>query len=123
MNLMFQPQFEPMILSGRKLHTVRPPRKRPLRIGQGLSLRVWTGLPYRSKQREFARAIVEGVDRIRITKTSISRNGRRLNYYEQGELAWKDGFRSLMDFRFWFENTHGFPCDGELIWFAVTERI
>lgn len=118
MNIMFQPQFEPMILSGRKPHTIRPTRKRPLKVGTLLSLRVWTGKPYRSKQREFAKATVEGVDRIRITRKTIRRNGSRLNNYEMGELAWKDGFRSLEDLQFWFENTHGLPFTGELIWFV-----
>ena len=48
--LMCQAQFAPMVESGDKRRTIRPRRKRPVKMGDHVSLRQWTGKPYRSKQ-------------------------------------------------------------------------
>lgn len=45
---MFKPQFAPLVESGKKLQTVRPTPKRMPKPGDKISLREWTGLPYRS---------------------------------------------------------------------------
>lgn len=51
--LMCQDQFVPKILDGSKLTTIRRIRKRGNpKPGDILSLRRWTGKPYRSKQEE-----------------------------------------------------------------------
>lgn len=116
MNLMFQPQFEPLIVSGRKYHTIRPKRKVPLRPGQPLSLRVWTGKPYRSPQREFHAANVQKVVPIRIESNRVILDGKELTVPEIKELAWHDGFADAFSARDWFQNTHGLPFEGEIIY-------
>ena len=115
MNIMFQPQFEPLILSGRKPHTIRPTRKVPLKVGQSLSLRVWTGKPYRSKQREFMRATVEKVLPIVINPVAMLVDGRMLSAGEELALAFDDGFSDADALRSWFLKNHGLPFTGELI--------
>lgn len=108
MNLMFQPQFEPMILSGRKPHTIRPKRKVPLRPGQLLSLRVWTGKPYRSKQREFAKAKVTKVVSFALGYfDAMKLDGQPLTVLSQNQFAYADGFDTADDMRLWFGVTHG----------------
>lgn len=73
--ILFQPRFEPLILAGTKTTTIRPTRRdgRPrARSGEQVSLRVWSGLPYRSPQREVGQALVTEVSGV-----IISRHTRR----------------------------------------------
>ena len=49
--LLFQPRFWQPIVTGEKLHTIRPTRKRVICPGDQLSLRGWSGAAYRSPQR------------------------------------------------------------------------
>lgn len=49
--LLFKPRFASLVESGAKRQTVRADGKRNPKPGDVLSLRTWTGLPYRSKQR------------------------------------------------------------------------
>ena len=116
MNLMFRPQFSEMIQSGRKYHTIRPVRKIPLRIGQHLSLRVWTGLPYRSKQRAFHISSVKKVEEITITGSAIVIGNKSLVGEQQDIFAWHDGFTDARALRQWFTDTHGLPFFGILIY-------
>ena len=116
MNLMFQPQFEPLILSGRKPHTIRPKRKIPLKVGQPLSLRVWTGKPYRSPQREFMKAVVEKVWPASIHMSHIIVNSIILGTDSEKDFAWSDGFADADCLRNWFLKTHGLPFEGEVIY-------
>lgn len=116
MNLMFQPQFEPMIVSGRKVHTIRPKRKVPLRPGQPLSLRVWTSKPYRSPQREFHASTVKKVSPIVVTHLTALLDGVQLVGEEREGLAYHDGFESWQKMADWFASTHGLPFTGELIY-------
>lgn len=74
--ILFQPRFEPLILAGTKTTTIRPPRRdgRPrARLGETVSLRVWSGLPYRTPQREVARAEVVAVFPVRVWRGGIER--------------------------------------------------
>lgn len=116
MNLMFQPQFEPLIVSGRKYHTIRPKRKIPLRVGQPLSLRVWTGKPYRSPQRQFHETDVKKVVAVEIGMDAILVAGVELSLEAQNSLAYHDGFADVECLRNWFLATHGLPFAGELIY-------
>ena len=50
--------FKRLILAGEKIHTIRANAKDYFKDGDKVSLRVWTGLPYRSKQREFAQMTI-----------------------------------------------------------------
>jgi hypothetical protein len=45
---MFQDRFADKVRDGRKLHTIRKTAR--CKVGDTLSLRRWSGTPYRSKQ-------------------------------------------------------------------------
>lgn len=123
---MFQPQFEEAIVSLRKPHTVR---KRPLRMpepGDRLSCRVWTGLPYRSPQREFFRG--------RITKVEdfvLMHLGKRMRVGLQWQTAAEaqafaraDGFEDYEAMLRWFDRTHDLaraPFEGIVIHWVPLE--
>ena len=126
---LFQPQFEPLILSGVKDQTIRGRRRdnRPrARVGQELSLRVWSGLPYRSKQREFARGVVVFVIPVRIQerhpvfcRTDVpGKNGVLVPRL----VARRDGFADWRAMKEWFRSVHGLPFEGELVHWRLTGR-
>jgi hypothetical protein len=50
--------FERKILAGEKIHTIRLNAKDYFKDGDEVSLRVWTGRPYHSRQREFAQVTI-----------------------------------------------------------------
>lgn len=110
--ILFQRRFASAIVSGEKQNTIRLPRKRPIRAGDVVSLRTWTGLPYRSKQRTLGTARVEGVEPIRIDAYGILVAGEKVN---AETLAKGDGFSSFGEMLDWFEETHALPFTGELI--------
>jgi len=103
--LMFQPQFHRAIETGEKLQTIRPPRIRPIRPGDSLSLRAsWTGAAYRSPQRELRRAVCQGVERITIGED-----------FADDDEARRDGFADAAAMRDWFRRVHGLPFTGDRI--------
>lgn len=114
---MFKPRFAPIVESGEKCQTVRPMPKRLPKVGDRISLRCWTGLPYRSKQRVLREATIIGVQRCQISSQG--------NVYIDGEPAPKgfakaDGFRSHCEMVNWFRAQHGLPFDGVLIRWDTT---
>lgn len=119
--VMFKAQFEDQVASGTKRQTIRPARKRPLKIAAILSFRVWTGLPYRSKQREIARGTLESVEEIEIRQDGVTiglpgsdRIGWRAGSSGLETFARADGFGSWEEMRAWFDKQHGLPFTGEL---------
>lgn len=118
--VMFQPQFEAMIVAGRKVHTIRPKRKRGLVAGQELSFRVWTDRPYRSLQREFFRARVAKVEPVFITLVgAVYLNGVCLLPEELARFAWRDGFDQAALLVDWFKCNHALPFGGEVIYWTI----
>lgn len=105
--IMFQPQFHKAVESGEKRQTIRPPRKRPIKAGQELSLRAWTGKPYRSAQREIKKAVCQSIEPIRIDET-----------FSDDDEARRDGFSDAEEMREWFRSTHGLPFSGDRIRWA-----
>lgn len=104
--LMFQPQFHAAVCAGTKLQTIRPPRQRPIKPGDTLSLRAWTGLPYGSRQRELARGVCVSADQIVIGP----------DFRDDAE-ALRDGFADAQAMRDWFEAAHGLPfCGIRITW-------
>jgi len=113
--LLFQGRFEALIVSGQKVHTIRPHRRdgRPrARVGEALSLRVWSGLPYRSPQREFARVVVTQVGECIIGTHAAMVDSVIM---DSEPFAHADGFVSWEELACWFRATHGLPFRGELI--------
>jgi hypothetical protein len=86
-----------------KHHTIRAGSR--WKVGDMISLRVWSDKPYRSKQIEFAQVEVKKVWSIEInviqTSPVIIIEGKRLTYEAGKELASNDGL-SLTDFIGWF---------------------
>lgn len=109
---MFKPKFAPKVESGEKKQTVRPRPKRMPKIGQDISLREWTGKPYRSKQRELARSTVTAVASITIHENAIEIDGTLQTFKEDEAFAKADGFGSAREFFQWFRSNHELPLDG-----------
>ncbi len=117
---LFKNCFEFPALAGVKMHTIRGHRRdgRPrAKVGETISLRVWTGRPYNSKQREFARAVVKAVFPIRIYDCGIQLHAtrREVRWYGRQRIARNDGFGGVTEMLEWFRNTHGLPFEGVLV--------
>lgn len=109
---MFKPQFAPLVESGVKCQSVRSRPKRMPRAGEPISLREWTGKPYRSKQRVLRESVITEVSSVDITETGIAVN----SYAEPcDDFARADGFHDFCELRDWFKTTHGLPFEGVVI--------
>lgn len=114
---LFKAQFAPKVLSGEKCQTIRPTPKRMPKRGDTLSLRIWTGKPYRSKQKVLKTVVVTGVQNISIQLfDTMIIDGWRLPRFNQDVFARADGFIDADDMRLWFGATHSLPFDGIVIY-------
>lgn len=113
---LFKPQFAALVESGRKLQTVRPTPTRMPCAGDTISLRIWTGKPYRSKQRVLREAVIVQVLPVRITSVGIQLDGMYLCDDTELKFALADGFRSWPEMRDWFRAEHGLPFEGIVIY-------
>ena len=118
--LLFHSQFVPAVERGSKPHTIRPERKRPIRVGDRLSLRCWMGKAYRpgSKQR-----VIKEVTCKRIRPVLMKERGGicmlqiddHVLYIEECEaFARADGFSDFYQFWDYFKS-QGLPFKGSLI--------
>ena len=115
---LFKPRFAPLVASGLKLQTVRPTPKRMPHIGDPISLRQWSGLPYRSKQINLASSTITRLARCSIDSSGITLDGSPT---DPNAFALADGFPSFPDLLDWFRLTHGLPFIGILIqWLPPT---
>lgn len=112
--LMFRPHFEHAIREGRKIHTCRPERKRLIQTGARLSLRIWTGTPYRSPQRVIGTAIATaytpielGDDSLTVGHPGSDRIGWSHNRAVLNGFARADGFDDWAELQLWMTATHG----------------
>ncbi len=110
--MLFKPQFAPLVECGLKCQTVRPVPKRMPHPGDRISLREWTGKPYRSKQRVLREATITSVGRCRVRASSVTVEGVA---QAPEEFARADGFPSFYALADWFHHVHGLPFDGLLI--------
>jgi hypothetical protein len=122
----FKEQFADAVEHGEKRQTVRAPRKdgRPhCKVGDVISL--YTGM--RTKQcRLLGKARVTHIDQIKIEATSMELNGRLLFSclhdrdapLTDNEFAEADGFDSFMDMANWFDQVHGLPFEGVVIYWS-----
>jgi hypothetical protein len=98
----FKAQFVDFILSGKKTHTIRAPRKHPDKPGNTLHL--YTGLRQKGA-RLLMRATCVKVEEIVITNTKLKRiviDGHMLDMDEEESLARRDGFKNFADMvKFW----------------------
>jgi hypothetical protein len=138
---MFQPHFIEPILAGKKDTTIRPDpaqkpgRKRPLdagalHVGETFSLRYWFGVPYGSKQVEFAQATVTAIQPVTITERTLTLDGETYAVrgpHDPATLLWlatfsrNDGFTSWDALTAWFQAHHGLPFTGHRITFDLLD--
>ena len=77
-----------------------------------MSLRRWTGKPYRSKQEILRTETCLSVDPVRVSNEGVSVGGR---WVDKEQIAQAEGFVDFGEMVLWFGITHGLPCDGFLI--------
>jgi hypothetical protein len=129
----FKDQFAPLVREGIKNQTVRPVPKRPQDIpkaGDVISLRRWTGKPYRSKQEVLRESIVTAVQPVRIHEGGA---GSRCHPWSEwidwahvedlNDFAKADGFASFEEMRAWFTEQHGLPFEGMTTYWATPGQI
>ena len=108
--IMFQDRFAFKVRDGTKRHTIRKAAR--CKSGDMLSLRRWTGRPYRSKQEVLRTQTCMSVEPVRITRDGVRINGLRV---DADQIARDDGFVDFGEMVLWFGITHGLPFDGFLI--------
>jgi hypothetical protein len=115
---LFMPQFAPLVEAGTKLQTVRPTPKRMPKPGDKISLRAWTGKPYRSKQRVLREAFITRLDTFSIdTFPTMRINDIGLKFRSTcDEFARADGFPDYPALLEWFRAKHGLPFEGIVIY-------
>lgn len=116
--LLFQDRFASLVASGSKRHTIRLPRKRPIRVGHTLSLRQWSGKAYRSKQIELLETKCIAIDQVVMTNSGLYIGGIEQDQEAWDAMAKTDGFESIEDMVQWFVKEHRMdqqPFVGELI--------
>lgn len=113
---MFKPQFAELVESGEKVQTVRPTPKRIPKAGDKISLRAWTGKPYRSKQRVLRESTITKVEHVEIRATEMYLGGRWIPFEHMHAFARADGFTGANDMIGWFNFTHGLPFRGVVIY-------
>ena len=124
---LFKERFAEAVASGAKLQTIRPVPVRMPERGDIISLRCWTVLPYRSKQRVLGEGKIVGVQAVHLSQRSviIYQDARPVRYRVHealsahgtriGDFARADGFADWPEMRGWFEEAHGLPFNGILI--------
>jgi hypothetical protein len=116
----FQDRFAELVRLGTKTQTIRKSAR--CKPGDTLSLRRWTGKPYRSKQEALRTVVCSEVVPIRIEQvvpgwwlTGVAVNGRWLTGEQRDELAIEDGFVNFETMYAWFYHYNGLPFYGHII--------
>lgn len=122
---MFKPQFAQLVHKRKKRTTIRPKRKHPTKIGDVLSLREWTGKPYRSQQRTLTpNTFCIATHDVSMHEEPFSGGGVYFVFELDGKtqsipeveaIAKDDGFKDGFEMWKWFKETHGLPFRGDLI--------
>ena len=107
--ILFQDRFAELVRTGQKKQTIR--KKARCKPGDELSLRKWTGKPYRSKQETLLNTKCKEVGAIRIEDGPAPAGVLMI---VEG-WAHADGFSSFIEMQEWFRKTHGLPFEGEVI--------
>lgn len=100
---LFKPQFAPLVQTRQKRQTVRPWPKRIPRIGDDISLRQWSGMPYGSPQIILLESRLEQFDIVGIDAEGIIVGVATV---PENAFAAADGFSSFEDLYDWFRNEH-----------------
>jgi hypothetical protein len=114
---MFQDRFAGKVRDGSKTQTIRKAAR--CKPGDVLSLRRWTGKPYRSRQETLLEAVCTRVDGIRIDNDGVSVPGWTVGCAD--EVARRDGFADFGEMLLWFGVHHGLPFEGHRIQWATPQ--
>jgi len=124
--LLFYERFHAPLISGQKFFTIRSPRRRPVRRGDPLSLRTWSGRPYGSPQRVLLETVCAMAERVRLDDV----DGRLAADFEKAgpvpaedmdDFARADGFADASEMLAYYHGDSGrsLPFEGEFIrWFG-----
>jgi len=105
--IMCQERFVNAIRAGTKRQTIRPPRKRKISVGDKLSIRRWTGKPYRSKQEIIRETEAVRVEAIRFGFDYMHFESMWFTSVNRDAFARADGFQDFDTMLAWFWKTHG----------------
>ena len=117
--IMFQDKFAHKVRDGSKCQTIRKAAR--CKAGDTLSLRRWTGKPYRSKQEIIREVVCESAEPALILRpfagaTAVAAVGPEVIREDEADaFARADGFADFGEMVKWFEDTHGLPFNGWLI--------
>jgi len=117
--IMFQPQFHQAIRDGVKTATIRKAAR--CQVGDELSLRAWSGKPYRSKHQILGTATCQKVRKIWLSPAHLDYGGTLGEWIPEKKMdglydfARREGFRSFGELIEWFDRVHGLPFEGEQI--------
>ncbi|HUX43576.1 MAG TPA: hypothetical protein VMV57_02390 [Terracidiphilus sp.] len=106
--ILFQDRFAGKVRDGSKCQTIRKTAR--CKPGDVLSLRRWTGKPYRSKQEVLLETICTRVDRVVIDRDGVSVPGWTVGC--QNDFAKRDGFVDFGEMVLWFGIHHALPFVG-----------
>jgi hypothetical protein len=110
-SLNFKAPFAPAVQSGKKTHTIRNPRKNPIKVGDRLYL--YTGM--RTKNcKKLGEAICTKLQRIRLSISNsgileVLIDGQQLTDFGIKDLAIADGFQCVEDFQYFFFKKKLYP--------------
>ncbi len=117
--IMFMKRLAPKVRDGSKRQTVRPKRKRRIKVGEQLSLREWETKAYRSPQIEIRSAPCVSVKPITIGllrgSPIVSVAGDLLSHSQLETFVSDDGIETVAEFIQFFQQAHGLPFKGEVI--------
>lgn len=114
--ILFQPQFAELVRAGTKTQTIRKTAR--CTPGDTLSLRRWTGKPYRTKQETLRTVTCTAVRNVRIGEPwpdGLVIDGVEMPTRDRASVARQDGFRCMTEMLDWFDEVHGLPFEGVLI--------
>lgn len=102
----FKPQFEDRIIAGTKKHTIREDKHD--RWHAGMLMHMATGVRtkfYKCFKIDTCKS-TQGIEIIResdyLFDVIVTVDGRKMSIDEIQQLAWNDGFLTLIDFLLWF---------------------
>lgn len=116
----FKDRFASLVKAGNKRQTIRPTAK--CKPGDLLSLRRWSGRPYRSKQEILLDGVIcTGVYRVSIYPNNVGiewNSEPAPNYLSLDAFAQADGFADYNSMLAFFSAQYRLPFNGALITWA-----
>jgi hypothetical protein len=115
--LTFKPRLRPKVLDRTKLNTMRANRKRPVKVGDVLSLRGWSGRPYMTPQIRLMDVICTRVTGVVVDETFVRTcDGEEIhNLPGLHAFAVRDGFANWEGLIAYFRDQGPLPFVGTLI--------